>query len=79
MPAPLLTIETSPALPASGEAVVIGGGGIVGACTAYWLSCEGVPVVLIENGRVGAVPSSRLSRPRASRSGTGSHGSSGPP
>jgi glycine/D-amino acid oxidase-like deaminating enzyme len=58
MPAPLLTIETAPALPPAAEAVVIGGG-IVGVCTAYFLASRGVGVVLLEKGRVGAEQSSR--------------------
>ena len=58
MPAPLLTIETAPALPTAAEAVVIGGG-IVGVCAAYFLASRGVDVVLLEKGRVGAEQSSR--------------------
>ncbi|MGF1593767.1 MAG: NAD(P)/FAD-dependent oxidoreductase [Kiloniellaceae bacterium] len=58
MPAPLLTIETTPALPPTAEVVVIGGG-IVGVCAAYFLASRGVDVVLLEKGRVGAEQSSR--------------------
>ena len=35
------------------------GGGIVGACTAYYLARRGVKVALVEKGRVGAEQSSR--------------------
>jgi glycine/D-amino acid oxidase-like deaminating enzyme len=58
MPAPLIQIETAPDLPASADAVVIGGG-IVGTCTAYYLARRGLSVVLLEKGRVGAEQSSR--------------------
>lgn len=58
MPAPLLTIETEAKLPKQTEVVVIGGG-IVGTSTAYYLARRGIPVVLIEKGRVGGEQSSR--------------------
>ncbi|SMF30917.1 Glycine/D-amino acid oxidase [Tistlia consotensis] len=58
MPAPLLTIETAPAPPTAADVVVIGGG-IVGACAAYFLASRGVDVVLLEKGRIGAEQSSR--------------------
>ena len=58
MPAPLLSIETTATLPSAADAVVIGGG-IVGACTAYYLARRGVKVALVEKGRVGAEQSSR--------------------
>ena len=58
MPAPLLHIETSPALPEAADAVVIGGG-VVGTFTAYYLARRGLSVALLEKGRVGAEQSSR--------------------
>jgi glycine/D-amino acid oxidase-like deaminating enzyme len=58
MPAPLTLIETSPNLPQTADAVVIGGG-IIGAFTAYYLAKRGVKVALLEKGRVGAEQSSR--------------------
>ncbi|MDP3342463.1 FAD-binding oxidoreductase [Frigidibacter sp.] len=58
MPAPLLHVTTSPALPQAADAVVIGGG-IVGVCTAYYLARRGVKVALVEKGRIGAEQSSR--------------------
>ena len=58
MPAPLLHIETSEALPDQADVVVIGGG-IVGTCTAYYLARRGVRVALLEKGRIGAEQSSR--------------------
>ena len=58
MPAPLCHIETSPDLPESADAVVIGGG-IVGVCAAYYLARRGLKVALVEKGRIGAEQSSR--------------------
>ena len=58
MPAPLLSIETTATFPLAADVVVIGGG-IVGACTAYYLARRGVKVALVEKGRVGAEQSSR--------------------
>ncbi len=58
MPAPLMQIESSPALPREAEVVVIGGG-VVGAFTAYYLARRGIGVALVEKGRVGAEQSSR--------------------
>ena len=58
MPAPLLLIETTETLPPAADVVVIGGG-IVGACTAYYLARRGVKVALVEKGRIGAEQSSR--------------------
>jgi glycine/D-amino acid oxidase-like deaminating enzyme len=58
MRAPLLSIESSPVLPARADAVVIGGG-IVGVSTAYYLARRGVQVALVEKGRIGAEQSCR--------------------
>ncbi|GGF47919.1 D-amino-acid oxidase [Aliidongia dinghuensis] len=58
MPAPLLHIETSPELPKSADAVVIGGG-IVGVFAAYYLAERGIRVALVEKGRIGGEQSSR--------------------
>ena len=58
MTAPLLHIETTPALPESADAVVIGGG-IVGVFAAYHLARRGLKVALVEKGRIGAEQSSR--------------------
>ena len=58
MPAPLHTIRTSPVLPESADAVVIGGG-IVGVFTAYYLAKAGLRVALVEKGLIGAEQSSR--------------------
>jgi glycine/D-amino acid oxidase-like deaminating enzyme len=58
MPAPLLLIETLETLPPAADVVVIGGG-IVGACAAYYLARRGVKVALVEKGRIGAEQSSR--------------------
>lgn len=58
MSPPLRHIPSSPTLPASADVVVIGGG-IIGAFTAYYLAQRGVSVALIEKGRIGAEQSSR--------------------
>ena len=58
MPAPLQHLDTSPALPGSADAVVIGAG-IVGVFAAYYLAKRGIRVALVEKGRVGAEQSSR--------------------
>lgn len=58
MPAPLLTVETSPVLPKSVDVVVIGGG-IVGVFAAYYLARRGLKVALVEKGRIGGEQSSR--------------------
>src|SRR6476659_11213887 len=58
MPAPLTPVESSPSLPETADAVLIGGG-IVGVFTAYYLAKRGLKVALVEKGRVGAEQSSR--------------------
>jgi glycine/D-amino acid oxidase-like deaminating enzyme len=58
MPSLLTPIETSPALPHTADAVIIGGG-IIGVFTAYYLAKRGMKVAVVEKGRVGAEQSSR--------------------
>jgi len=58
MPAPLRFIESSPALPAQADVVVIGGG-IIGTFTAYYLAQRGLKVALVEKGVVAGEQSSR--------------------
>ncbi len=58
MPAPLLKIETTSALPKDADAVVIGGG-VAGVFSAYYLARRGLRVALVEKGLIGAEQSSR--------------------
>ncbi|GAC1039294.1 FAD-binding oxidoreductase [Pseudomonas sp. No.117] len=58
MPIDVDAIPDSPAFPKEADVVVIGGG-IVGACTAYELARAGVSVALVEKGRVGCEQSGR--------------------
>ncbi|MBX4901453.1 NAD(P)/FAD-dependent oxidoreductase [Rhizobium bangladeshense] len=58
MPAPLTRVDTTLQLPATADAVVIGGG-IVGVFAAYYLARRGLKVALVEKGLVGAEQSSR--------------------
>lgn len=58
MSAPLMHIESSPALPREADVVVIGGG-VVGVFTSYYLARRGLKVALLEKGRVAAEQSSR--------------------
>jgi glycine/D-amino acid oxidase-like deaminating enzyme len=58
MPAPLARIESTPQIPESADAVVIGGG-IVGVFAAYYLALRGLKVALVEKGLIGAEQSSR--------------------
>src|SRR5438067_7317213 len=58
MPVPVQQVASSPELPKSADAVVIGAG-IVGVFTAYYLARRGVRVALLEKGNVGAEQSSR--------------------
>lgn len=58
MPAPLITIPSSPTLPAEADVVVIGGG-VIGTCTAHFLAKRGLKVALIEKGRIAGEQSSR--------------------
>jgi glycine/D-amino acid oxidase-like deaminating enzyme len=55
---PLRQIESSPALPARADVVVIGGG-IIGIFAAYYMARHGLSVAVVEKGRIGAEQSSR--------------------
>jgi glycine/D-amino acid oxidase-like deaminating enzyme len=58
MAPPVDHVPTDPSMPATTHAVVIGGG-IIGACTAFFLARKGVPVVLCEKGEIAGEQSSR--------------------
>ena len=58
MAPPVDHVQSDPELPAATRVVVIGGG-IIGACTAFFLARKGVPVVLCEKGEIAAEQSSR--------------------
>src|ERR1700722_9244468 len=51
-------VATDPTLPGATRVVVVGGG-IIGACTAFFLARKGVPVVLCEKGEIAGEQSSR--------------------
>lgn len=58
MPQPIASVTSSPAMPATADVVVIGGG-IIGVTAALSLAERGQKVVLIDKGRVAAEQSSR--------------------
>ena len=58
MSPPVDHVPGDPEIPATTQVVVIGGG-IIGACTAFFLAGKGVPVVLCEKGQIAAEQSSR--------------------
>jgi glycine/D-amino acid oxidase-like deaminating enzyme len=58
MSPPVDRVQSDPLAPA-GTRVVVVGGGIIGACTAFFLARKGVPVVLCEKGEIAGEQSSR--------------------
>lgn len=58
MAPPVDAVTGDPVFPAA-TGVVIVGGGIIGACTAFFLARKGVPVVLCEKGEIAGEQSSR--------------------
>ena len=58
MPVEVDAVASDPALPARGRVVVIGGG-IIGAATAYFLAEDGIPTLLCEKGVIAGEQSSR--------------------
>jgi glycine/D-amino acid oxidase-like deaminating enzyme len=48
---PVIKVESDSTLPPA-TSVVIVGGGIIGACTALFLSQKGIPTVLCEKGYI---------------------------
>ncbi|HYZ63348.1 MAG TPA: FAD-dependent oxidoreductase, partial [Acetobacteraceae bacterium] len=58
MSPPVDPVPSDPELPASADAVVIGGG-IIGAASAYYLAKKGHSVALLEKGRIAGEQSSR--------------------
>ena len=51
-------VPSDPTVPSTARVVVVGGG-IIGACTAFFLARRGVPVVLCEKGEIAGEQSSR--------------------
>jgi glycine/D-amino acid oxidase-like deaminating enzyme len=58
MAPPVDIVPGDPEIPEATRVVVIGGG-IIGVCTAFFLACSGVPVVLCEKGEIAGEQSSR--------------------
>ena len=58
MAPPVDPVRSDPVMPVTTQVVVIGGG-IIGACAAFFLARKGVPVVLCEKGEIAAEQSSR--------------------
>ena len=58
MSPPVDRVQSDPSPPAATRVVVVGGG-IIGACTAFFLARKGVPVVLCEKGEIAGEQSSR--------------------
>jgi glycine/D-amino acid oxidase-like deaminating enzyme len=58
MPPTIVPVRSDAQLPASADVVVIGGG-IIGATTAYFLARRGLSVAIVEKGYVGCEQSSR--------------------
>ena len=58
MSPPVDPVRSDKSIPAETQVVVIGGG-IIGACTAFFLARKGVPVVLCEKGEIAGEQSSR--------------------
>jgi len=58
MAPPVDLVRSNPTIPATTHVVVIGGG-IIGACTAFFLARKGIPTVLCEKGEIAGEQSSR--------------------
>ena len=58
MSPPVDPVQSDPNLPKSADVVIIGGG-IIGAATAYYLAKRGMSVALVEKGRIAGEQSSR--------------------
>ena len=58
MSPPVDPVQSDPTLPKSADVVIIGGG-IIGAATAYYLAKRGMSVALVEKGRIAGEQSSR--------------------
>src|ERR1700742_522995 len=58
MPPAVDIVPGDPETPTATQVVIVGGG-IIGACTAFFLARKGVPVVLCEKGHIAGEQSSR--------------------
>src|ERR1700742_2571814 len=58
MPPAVDIVPGDPETPTATQVVIVGGG-IIGACTAFFLARDGIPVVLCEKGEIAAEQSSR--------------------